>query len=289
MTKSARARGCAGANYSFLTLKERDVETGLDYFLARYYSSVQGRFTSVDPQNAEAVSDLTDPQGWNGYAYVKNSPCSNTDPDGRCICLWERLKNAAYGFRSNEEVQALEDKWRNYLLDKQQQYGTLIWNERGNPPFIVDPNTLSRDQVFYYARRFRDAEYDGTLRVYSAEDVQKIREAQGIAQPPPVPVLVAQMDFNPKQLQKKFKHASDFGITGKNNPVNQAKFQPALEQHIRDPLTKQINGTYRGQPVTHYVNPSNGLNVMKDASGNFITGYKLNQTQLANVIFRGSL
>ena len=31
------------------TSKERDVETGLDYFLARYYSSVQGRFTS--PEN----------------------------------------------------------------------------------------------------------------------------------------------------------------------------------------------------------------------------------------------
>ena len=33
------------------TLKERDVETGLDFFEARYYSSVDGRFTSVDPFN----------------------------------------------------------------------------------------------------------------------------------------------------------------------------------------------------------------------------------------------
>ncbi|PYP85422.1 MAG: hypothetical protein DMF61_16295 [Blastocatellia bacterium AA13] len=31
------------------TQKERDAESGLDYFLARYYSSAQGRFTSVDP------------------------------------------------------------------------------------------------------------------------------------------------------------------------------------------------------------------------------------------------
>ena len=30
------------------TQKERDIETGLDYFLARYYSSMQGRFTSPD-------------------------------------------------------------------------------------------------------------------------------------------------------------------------------------------------------------------------------------------------
>ena len=30
------------------TAKERDVETGLDYFGARYYASAQGRFTGTD-------------------------------------------------------------------------------------------------------------------------------------------------------------------------------------------------------------------------------------------------
>jgi len=34
-------------NYPFFTLKERDIEMGLDYFEARY-SSPQGRFTSPD-------------------------------------------------------------------------------------------------------------------------------------------------------------------------------------------------------------------------------------------------
>ena len=36
------------------TAKERDVETGLDYLLARYYSANQGRFTGVDPGNYQA-------------------------------------------------------------------------------------------------------------------------------------------------------------------------------------------------------------------------------------------
>jgi RHS repeat-associated protein len=62
------------------TGKERDDETGLDYFLARYYSNTQGRFTSVDPENAGAVPDL--PQTWNGYSYAINNPIVNTDPDG---------------------------------------------------------------------------------------------------------------------------------------------------------------------------------------------------------------
>ena len=62
------------------TGKERDTETGLDYFGARYYSSAQGRFTSVDPENAGA--DLEDPQSWNGYAYARNNPLKYVDPDG---------------------------------------------------------------------------------------------------------------------------------------------------------------------------------------------------------------
>jgi hypothetical protein len=35
-----------------LTGKERDNETGLDYFGARYFSGAQGRFTSPDPFSA---------------------------------------------------------------------------------------------------------------------------------------------------------------------------------------------------------------------------------------------
>ncbi len=37
------------------TLKERDNETGLDYFGARYYGSSQGRFTSPDPLLANEI------------------------------------------------------------------------------------------------------------------------------------------------------------------------------------------------------------------------------------------
>ena len=40
-----------GVRRQQFTSKERDIETGLDYFLARYYSSPQGRFTSIDPYN----------------------------------------------------------------------------------------------------------------------------------------------------------------------------------------------------------------------------------------------
>lgn len=62
------------------TSKERDVETGLDYFGARYFASVQGRFTSPDPLLQSGRAAL--PQSWNRYAYVLNSPLRLIDTDG---------------------------------------------------------------------------------------------------------------------------------------------------------------------------------------------------------------
>ncbi len=54
------------------TDKERDDESQLDYFLARYYAGPLGRFLGVDPANAGAIQ--TDPQAWNAYTYVGNNP-----------------------------------------------------------------------------------------------------------------------------------------------------------------------------------------------------------------------
>jgi RHS repeat-associated protein len=70
------------------TAKERDVETGLDCFLARYYSSTQGRFTSADElvsaTNPIAYADMNNPQSLNRYHYLDNNPLITTDPDGHC-------------------------------------------------------------------------------------------------------------------------------------------------------------------------------------------------------------
>jgi RHS repeat-associated protein len=81
-----------GARQKF-TLKERDIETGLDYFLARYYSSTQGRFTGVDPYNPITQSKnanqfnlyLLRPQNWNRYVYVLDNPLGYVDPDGEKV------------------------------------------------------------------------------------------------------------------------------------------------------------------------------------------------------------
>jgi RHS repeat-associated protein len=73
-----------GLNHYLFTGKERDQESGNDYFGARYYASTMGRFMTPDEPFADF--DDTNPQSWNLYSYVRNNPLSNTDPDGNdCV------------------------------------------------------------------------------------------------------------------------------------------------------------------------------------------------------------
>ena len=68
-------------NYKF-TGKERDPDTGSDYFGARWYRNTMARFYSPDPDTATPLH-LINPQRWNMYAYVLNNPLTYTDSDGR--------------------------------------------------------------------------------------------------------------------------------------------------------------------------------------------------------------
>jgi len=65
------------------TGKERDPESGNDYFGARYYNSATGRFLSPDP----GPNVKQDPQAWNRYVYSRNNPMKYIDPTGKYIVV----------------------------------------------------------------------------------------------------------------------------------------------------------------------------------------------------------
>lgn len=89
--------GGGGPRLKF-TSKERDSETGLDYFGARYLSAAMGRFTGADKPFAD--QDPYEPQSWNLYSYVRNNTLKFVDETGREIVY------------ANDRLRAISDQRR---------------------------------------------------------------------------------------------------------------------------------------------------------------------------------
>lgn len=95
---------------------------------------------------------------------------------------------------------------------------------------------------------------------------------------------------NAKQLQKKFKHAKDFGVTGSYNPANALKFEQKLKDFLDAPGTTRIIGEYHGQPAILSYDASTGQVVVQDTAGNFISGWgNLTKGQLQHLLTDGKL
>jgi RHS repeat-associated protein len=126
---SGRTSGPTGNGYGGgdgvrqkFTQKERDFETNLDYFLARYHSSTQGRFISPDPYFGSVFLEL--PQSWNRYSYCVNDPLNTVDPDG-LAWVHDTEKNLYIW------VPDADYKSGNAYFDNQDRYEALTQDEIG--------------------------------------------------------------------------------------------------------------------------------------------------------------
>ena len=108
-----RTVGFAGTGVTQrFTGKERDAETGLDYFGARYFASAQGRFSSPDPLLGSA--NPLDPQSWNRYTYGLNNPLRYIDPLG--LYEWDTTLG---GSATDDELRKqLSKKDANKIIDR---------------------------------------------------------------------------------------------------------------------------------------------------------------------------
>lgn len=79
--------------------------------------------------------------------------------------------------------------------------------------------------------------------------------------------------INNKQIQKKYKQVPNFGISGNFNQKNAQLFKDKIIEHMKEPSTQIIEGTFKKIEVTHYFNPETGLNVFFNRDNNkFISG-----------------
>ncbi len=256
---------CADSSPMHFTGKQRDIESGLDDFDARYYSSAFGRFVSADWSGTpEPVpyADLIDPQSLNLYAYVRNNPLSHADSDGHGF--WEKFKNLfseAGCWCSDSEAASVDRIYIHNHFPK----GVLINGK------IVQPKDIPDNLI-------RPIAAQAQLQVATEEYNERFHQNN------------FSLNFPGGQLQSKWDHASDFGVGGNYNPENETAFRNAIESHMTDANTIEIDGTYRGQAgYKFFVNPNTGLTVITNGTGEFVSGWKLSAAQLKYLLTSGRL
>jgi RHS repeat-associated protein len=129
--------GDTGSSHKF-TGKERDTESGLDNFGARYDASSLGRFMSPDPVTM-LPERLRDPQQINLYAYTRNNPLRFIDPTGTTIddsaCLANKsCKKWEDKYKKSKEGQA---QWKK-LDDDKKLLVKLQWDSKAKDSVTSD-------------------------------------------------------------------------------------------------------------------------------------------------------
>ncbi|MBL7960933.1 RHS repeat-associated core domain-containing protein [bacterium] len=121
--KESRSSSSSNKPREQFTGKERDAESGLDYFGARYYNAEIGRWMSVDPLNQYA----------SGYVYVGNNPIRMIDPTGmegestgddekkKENGLWNSIKNSVGNYFTSGQQQQEENAGMSGQADQQVQ------------------------------------------------------------------------------------------------------------------------------------------------------------------------
>jgi RHS repeat-associated protein len=256
------------------TQKERDNETGLDYFGYRYFASTQGRWIGVDPL-IDFERNTQEPQAWNLYQYCVNNPLTRTDPDGQQDSVRLNGRNAIEqelrrnGF-NQEQIKifmeeydkgqtralkitvatlaglsltpTLKEAGEAFLIwaarnpDKVEQLGQMLQESAGGPPGLtLAPNS-----------RLREVEKDGLERL-AKQLGSRLVESPHVGEE----VIVA----GSRKTIDIMGHAEAYQHW---NPADQAKFFTSLTRHLNksvDFVSIDLKGASKEQivQITQYV------------------------------------
>ena len=107
---------------------------------------------------------------------------------------------------------------------------------------------------------------------------------KGVSAGPGIPMTTTRA-----QIEAKFKHASDFGVTEPRGKAGFYAFENAVKSHVDDPSTLHVNGSYHNAPSVLNYNPKTGLVVVQTPTGEFVSGWRVSLGQAQNILERGKL
>ena len=226
--------------------KEKDDETGLAYFGARYEDAKTGRFVSVDPvgavdSKAGKINEemLVNPQRINYYTYGLNNPYRFMDPDGRDIAVVIGFPQGAnrfghvaagatdYGAYSAGTKEPLGSSFTGYLVNQSMYRDSVVY---------VLPASKEQDSAFVKA--FINAKKQGqSASINNCADITGVAlKAAGLVGPN------AMLKF-PNMLNGYMKLRANQGMVSSIVEINQGNKQwGELNQHF-----KQFNPKTSGE------------------------------------------
>jgi RHS repeat-associated protein len=231
------------------TQKERDNETGLDYFGARYYASAQGRFTGNEPYLIEEKK-FTNPQLWNMYAYVGNNPLKFVDPTGTILEIAgdeEACKRALESIRNGLRK---EDRNKVQLVEGNGKNGL----KKGH--FYVDAKELnagskSRDENYQDLRQVVNSHKLGTLEFKDQNASFSYTDEKGRVQTTTFAAL------NPDVSQQELDRAEGVGaltfVTKNSLSAIDKSGEGAYSTAVPGVRTSYINGQIQDQETEAYI------------------------------------
>ena len=100
---------------------------------------------------------------------------------------------------------------------------------------------------------------------------------------------LADLTLSHAQLEAKYKHAVDFGVKASRGSAAFSQFGKKVDAFVNARSTLRVVGTYRGNPAILNYNGASRLVVVQSPNGAFVTGFRMSEGQLQNVVARRSL